>query len=53
MVVGYWDAKADPVHVAEQLRSSSAYHVALSVANARTMILERTEPTIPAIATAG
>ncbi|HKM54581.1 MAG TPA: hypothetical protein VJY33_14315, partial [Isosphaeraceae bacterium] len=52
MVVGFWDVKADPVHVAEQLRSSSAYHVALSVAVARTMILERTVPKIPAVASA-
>ena len=53
MVVGFWDVKADPVQVAEQLRSSSAYHVALSVAAARTMILERTVPKIPALASAG
>ena len=52
MVVGFWDVKADPVQVAEQLRSSSAYHVALSVAAARTMILERTVPKIPALASA-
>ncbi|MGC1718184.1 MAG: AI-2E family transporter [Isosphaeraceae bacterium] len=52
MVVGFWDVKADPVQVAEQLRSSSAYHVALSVAVARTMILERTVPKIPALASA-
>jgi len=53
MVVGFWDAKADPVRVAEQLRSSSAYHVALSVAAARTMILERVVPKIPAEASVG
>ena len=52
MVVGFWDVKADPVQVAEQLRSSSAYHVALSVAAARTMILERTVAKIPALASA-
>ena len=52
MVVGFWDAKADPVQVAEQLRSSSAYHVALSLAAARTMILERTVPKAPALASA-
>jgi predicted PurR-regulated permease PerM len=42
MVVGYWSPKADPAQVAEQLRSASAYHTALSLASARTMILERT-----------
>ena len=52
MVVGFWDVKAAPVQVAEQLRSSSAYHVALSVAAARTMILERTVPKIPALVSA-
>ena len=50
MVVGFWNAKADPAQVAEQLRSTSAYHAALSVATARMMILERTAPKAPAIA---
>jgi predicted PurR-regulated permease PerM len=52
MVVGFWDVKADSVQVAEQLRSSSAYHVALSVAAARAMILQRTVPKVSAVATA-
>ena len=52
MVVGFWDAKADSVQVAEKLRSSSAYHVALSLATVRTMILDRTVPKLPAVASA-
>ena len=52
ILVGFWDVKADSVQVAEQLRSSSAYHVALSVAAARAMILERTVPRVPTVATA-
>jgi predicted PurR-regulated permease PerM len=50
MVVGFWNVKADSAQVGEQLRSSSAYHVALSVAAARTMILDRTVPKVPATA---
>ena len=53
MVVGFWDIKADPVEVTEQLRSSSAYHVALGVATARVMILDRIRPKAPAVASAG
>jgi predicted PurR-regulated permease PerM len=41
LVVGYWNSKADPAQVTEQIRSASAYHVALSIGTARTMILER------------
>jgi hypothetical protein len=44
LLVGLWNARADAAHVAEQLRSAPAYHVALSVAAARTMILERVAP---------
>jgi predicted PurR-regulated permease PerM len=50
MLVGFWDAKADAAQVAEQLRSASAYHVALSVAAARTMILDRVAPKVPTAA---
>jgi hypothetical protein len=44
MLVGFWDAKVDAAHVTEQLRSASAYHVALGVAAARTMVLEQVAP---------
>jgi predicted PurR-regulated permease PerM len=50
MLVGFWDAKADSTQVAEQLRSASAYHVALSIAAARSMILERVAPRVLAVA---
>jgi predicted PurR-regulated permease PerM len=50
MIVGFWDSKADSLGVAEQLRSSSAYHVALSLTTARAMILERTVPRFSRVA---
>jgi hypothetical protein len=46
MLVGFRDAKVDAAHVAEELRSASVYHVALGVAAARTMILERVAPKV-------
>ena len=46
MIVGFWNAKADAVEVAEQLHSTSAYHVGQSLGAVRTMILDRTVPKI-------
>src|SRR5208337_3520809 len=46
MSVGFWNAKADAVQVAEQLHTTSAYHVGQSLAAVRTMILDRTTPKV-------
>ena len=46
MIVGFWNAKADAVQVAEQLHSTSAYHVGQSLGTVRTMILDRTTPKV-------
>jgi hypothetical protein len=35
-LVGFWDAKVDAAHVAERLRSASAYHLACGFPAAKT-----------------
>jgi predicted PurR-regulated permease PerM len=44
LAVGYWDTTADLARVADGLRSVSAHRVVLSIASARTLILEQAVP---------